>query len=278
MNLHYNRTTTTVGGSGGSLRRENLEGREHLVAPVRAMQAMRLDGGYVPAAHVEASVPAWNGTAVTLNHPRTPRGELTSANDPALVEKVWLGRYFNAAYDPDAEALDGEVWIDTARAEEMGGGAGEVVEMLENGSEVSVSTSYFADRLPPGEYDGEHREVVAGNIRPDHLAMLPNKDGRCSIEDGCMAGEDAHAVAANACGCPPEPSDEFPALWVGANDGRAQEASGDAEDGDKLPALSVADAARRTENGRGCACGHTGAENADAEESADGWRLSVGDY
>jgi hypothetical protein len=169
-----------------SVRRETFQDREFIVAPVVPIQAMRLDGGYVPESHVAKSAPAWNGTPVTLNHPRDASGNLVSANSPDVAEKTWLGYLFNNRAVDDK--MKGEIWIDVANA------ADDIVERIENGEPMSVSTSYFGDKLEPGVYDGAHREQVMGNIRPDHLALLPNKSGRCTIEDGCVAGPQANSL------------------------------------------------------------------------------------
>lgn len=173
----------------GSIRHESRQGGDYLVAPVTPMKAMNLDKGYVPEDEVRKSQKAWNGTPVTLNHPRNDHGDLVSANSPDIMEKTRVGTLFNVNSPDQGESLEGEVWIDTAKAKAIGGGAEQIVNMLEGGDNVSVSTSYFGDKLTPGRYDGEHRTKVIGNLRPDHLALLPNKKGRCSISDGCMAGE-----------------------------------------------------------------------------------------
>lgn len=174
-----------------NVREETFRGREYLVAPVVPIQAMNLDGGYVPEREIHRSVPAWNGTPVTLNHPRNEHGDLVSANAPSVAEKTWLGYLFNT--DATDGGMEGEIWLDVENAQDLGGEAEAVLESFQNGEPVSVSTSYFGDRLEPGEYDGEQRENVMGNLRPDHLAVLPNKDGRCSIDDGCVAGPQAVA-------------------------------------------------------------------------------------
>lgn len=176
----------------GSVRQERLNGRKYLVAPTKPMRAMDLDQGYVPKRQIRRSEKAWNGTPVTLNHPHDENGNLVSASStPEIAGKTNLGYLYNVESVENGEMLEGEVWIDRHNAESIGGQAEELVEKLENGEKVSVSTSYFGDRLDPGNYDGEHREKVMGNLRPDHLALLPNKEGRCSIEDGCLAGEPA---------------------------------------------------------------------------------------
>lgn len=187
--MQLNRTDTS------EIRREEFRGREYMVTPVRAMKAMELDKGYVPSQEVEKSAPAWNGTPITLNHPTDSRGQIVSANSPDIAEKTWLGYYFNADFEASEDALDGEAWIDIQNAREVGGAAEQVIDMLQNREPVAVSTGYYGDKLPAGEYDGEEHDEVMGNIRPDHLAMLPNSDGKCSIDDGCMAGVQAVNIA-----------------------------------------------------------------------------------
>lgn len=169
----------------GEVREETFRGRDYLVAPTTLMRAMNLDQGYVPEDEIRRSVPAWNGTPVTLNHPRNEAGQVVSANSPEVAEKTWLGYVFNA--EPEGDKLVGESWIDIENARNIGGEAEKVLNRLQDNESLEVSTSYFGDKLPAGNYDGEKRSEVIGNIRPDHLAMLPNKTGKCSIEDGCGA-------------------------------------------------------------------------------------------
>jgi hypothetical protein len=173
------------------VRRETFQGRKFLVAPVVPIRAMNLDNGYVPKTHVAKSAPAWNGTPVTLNHPRDSDGRLVSANSPGVANKTWLGWLFNNQVINGGDATQGEIWIDEQNARGLDGEAEEIVDRLENGDPLTVSTSYFGDKLEPGTYDGKQRSDVMGNLRPDHLAILPNKEGKCSIEDGCVAGPQA---------------------------------------------------------------------------------------
>jgi hypothetical protein len=168
-----------------SIRYEDFRGREWLVAPVTAMRAMNLDKGYVPSHEIKKSASAWNGTPITMNHPRSETGELVSANSPDIAEKTWMGYLFNVHAANGGERLDGEAWYDIEHCKQLGGRATNVIEKLLSDEPVSVSTSYFFDRLPAGNYDDEYREKVSGNLRPDHLATLPDTKGACSIEQGC---------------------------------------------------------------------------------------------
>lgn len=172
------------------IREDSFRGNDYLVAPVTAMKAMDLDGGYVPREHVRKSVPAWNGTPVTLNHPVTADGERVSANSPKVAEKTWLGYFFNAESVNNGERLDGEVWLDVTYAEDRES-VQQIHENLRDGKAYATSTAYFGDDLGSGEYDGEFRENAVGNLKPDHLALLTNSDGRCSMDDGCMIGAPA---------------------------------------------------------------------------------------
>jgi hypothetical protein len=140
---------------------------------------------YLPAEEAKASIPSWNGTPLTLNHP-TQNGAGTTANSPEMHQKSVLGRVFNAEWD--GEAVTAEAWFNIQKIREMGGMAENALERVLNGDSVEVSTGYRASKLPSGEYDGESRNAVQGNLKPDHLAVLPNKEGKCSVASGCGVG------------------------------------------------------------------------------------------
>lgn len=168
------------------VREETFQGREYVVAPLTLIRAMELDKGYVPEKEVQKSAPAWNGTPLTLGHPRNSNGELISANSPEVAEETWLGFVFNN--QPEEDAVSGEAWFDKENVKKAGKKAVNAIQRLKAGRPLSTSSSYFFDRLPSEEYDGEYREKVSGNLRPDHVAVLVDEKGRCSIEDGCMIG------------------------------------------------------------------------------------------
>ena len=176
------------------VRHETLKGRDWLVAPITLIKSMNLSKGYVPESQVINSTRAWNGTPLTLNHPRNAQGQLVSANSPEMSEKTWLGHIFNAeSRNEDTAYVDGEAWFDIEHCNNLGGEAKQIIENLESDTSVAVSSSYFGNDMPAGNYDGEYYEKVKGNLKPDHVAVLPNKRGRCSMEDGCGVGP----IAAN---------------------------------------------------------------------------------
>jgi len=51
---------------------------------------------------------------------------------------------------------------------------------------IEVSVGVFSDEeVEQGEWNGEQYMAIAKGLRPDHLAILPDMIGACSIEDGC---------------------------------------------------------------------------------------------
>lgn len=180
--------------NSSSVRNEELDGTEYAVAPVTLLKPMYLNvpgnwsvnEAYLPASEAKESIPSWNGTPLTLNHP-TQNGAGTTANSPEMHQKTVLGRVFNAEWD--GNEVTAEAWFNIPKIREMGGMAENALERVLDGDSVEVSTGYRASKLPRGEYDGETHNAVQGNLKPDHLAVLPNQQGKCSVEAGCGVGE-----------------------------------------------------------------------------------------
>jgi hypothetical protein len=84
-------------------------------------------------------------------------------------------------------ALKGEIWVDIAKASELTELNGpELVAMMNRGEPIEVSTGIFFDiEDVAGNWDGEDYDYIARNMRPDHLALLPEGQGACSYKDGC---------------------------------------------------------------------------------------------
>jgi hypothetical protein len=109
----------------------------------------------------------------------------------------------------NAEEEDGklkaEAWLEVERVKQVDN---RILEALEKGEMVELSTGLFTDNEPTeGDWNGEKYMAIARNFRPDHLAILPDKVGACSIADGAgllrlnqaaSEGEGPHARAAKA--------------------------------------------------------------------------------
>lgn len=177
---------------------------EYLVAEdVTIGKPLFLDGGYVPAEEWERTGSDWSGVPLPVGHPLDRSGEpvAVSKNDDVEAETS-AGHLRDASHDPDDDSVSGDLWIDVDRAESLGHYGRRVIERLENGEALEVSSTYLFDDGEPGVYDGEHREQVSVNISPDSVALLPDDlgPGRCSRDEGCgvppEAGGDADAESA----------------------------------------------------------------------------------
>lgn len=165
-------------------RRASLHGREHLVVPTVLIVPGVLNGSRGPllyeARDVAASVDAWNGMPVVVYHPQSGA---TSARSPQVSDKQKVGEVYNTRIDKGRLVAD--VWIDVARAQKVDR---RVLDSVESGRPLEVSTGLLVDQVPArngSHLNGKAYWSIARNFRPDHLAILPDQVGACSIKDGC---------------------------------------------------------------------------------------------
>lgn len=173
--------------SANKLIRTTMDGRDYAVAPIVALVAGVVNGELVTADELAAFVAAWNGRPVPLRHPQDANGQPLSANSPGIIENQVVGQVFNMALDGDR--LVGEMWLDVAKCERLGGDALATLQRLERGEVVEVSTAYFCEiETTAGEFRGQAYTGIQRNLRPDHVALLPDEIGACSVANGCGAG------------------------------------------------------------------------------------------
>ena len=190
-------------------REETLMGRKHLVVPVVALVEMVLQSStsenpeLALAEEFGANPLSWNGRPIVVNHPEI-NGEKVSASLPEVVDKEKIGEIYNTILD--GKKLKLEAWIDLERAEGLGGTIYETVQKLQEGEEVvEVSTGLFSNvEEKAGQFNEEDYQGIWRNIVPDHLAILSEATGACSIEDGCGAPR----ANAAPCPCPPDPTNK----------------------------------------------------------------------
>jgi hypothetical protein len=176
------------------IRAENKNGIDYLVSPVILLTEGVHNNILYTAEELAKFPEAWNGRPLPLFHP-TVNDRPVTANSPEMIEKHSVGQVFNcrfeAAADRSPARIVGEAWIDTAKlnhlAENGNDHAALLIKMLDEDSEIEVSTGLFTDdEIKNGKWnDGSQYIAVARNHRPDHLAILPGGKGACSCEDGC---------------------------------------------------------------------------------------------
>jgi len=175
--------------------RRVLDGREYAVVPAVALVAGVVNGQLAPTDEVAKYLDAWNGRPLPVRHPRK-NGKYVSANQPDIIANQVIGQFFNANLVGDR--LLGELWIDVAKAQQLGGDALTVLQRLETGQPVEVSTAYYSDlEAGTGSYNGKQYAGIQRNFRPDHIALLPDELGACSWKDGCGAPRVNCACAEN---------------------------------------------------------------------------------
>jgi hypothetical protein len=177
----------------GEAKRATWEGRPTLVVPViMARSDVVMNDGIIP---VEEMVPyAWNGVPVTVGHPQARDGSSLPANDPQVLTNWSVGRIFGAVVSNGT--LKAEAWIDIAKAERVYPG---LVKRLERGDSMDVSTGYFCTpEQATGNVNGKTYSEVHRNLRPEHLALLPDEQGACGWEDGCGVRSNIRGIAMKA--------------------------------------------------------------------------------
>lgn len=182
--LYVNRAETSkqvkirLNLEAGEAQIKTFEGTQNLVVPVIMLRDTVVNGSRVT---VEELLPmTWNGVPVTVDHP-TINGENVSANSPEVLEEFAIGRIFNSTLDGDK--LKAEAWLDIAKTNKVDP---DLIKTLQSGTNMDVSTGYFArDLNANGTFEGEEFNNQHVDIRPDHLALLPNSEGACSWEKGC---------------------------------------------------------------------------------------------
>jgi len=168
-----------------SVRYDTMEGRDYIVAPMVMITEGVHKGSngplYYPRSELAKTPEVWNHKPVVVYHP-TMNGLGVSACDPDVITNRKVGIIMNTHFDFKTGKLRAEAWLEKDRIQEVDP---RISEALSSGEVMELSTGLFTDNeLIDGEWNGKEYKYVARNYRPDHLALLPDKIGACSIEDG----------------------------------------------------------------------------------------------
>jgi len=194
----------------GSVRREQLMGRDYLVAPLTLIVPGVLNGSqgplYYPPEEIAKNASAWNGMPIVVYHPRRD-GRDVSARDPEVLNRSGIGTVLRAKVDGK---LTAEGWFDIRQTRRVDN---RVLHMLEAGRAGEISTGLYTRNEPVenGEHDGRKYVAIARDYRPDHLAILPDQKGACSVDDGCGLNVNADNLPASAYAYAPDP--DKPSTW-----------------------------------------------------------------
>lgn len=170
----------------GKVRRYYRNGKEYFSAPMTLIVPGVLSGskgpGYYSPEEVAKTPEIWNNIPIVVYHP-TRNGNAVSASDPDILPKH-IGKLTQAVYRGKLIAI-GEFDGEATKREDP-----RVYEALNKGVPMELSTGLYTDSIPAptGSKDyrtGKAYSWVAKGFKPDHLAILPDQNGACSIKDGC---------------------------------------------------------------------------------------------
>jgi len=173
----------------GKARRVTSNGRSYLVADMTLIVPGVLNGSqgalYYPPDEIAKNYKAWANAPLTLGHP-TANGRHVSARAPGVRDRLGLGEVRTPAVRRKDGALVAEGWFDEARVKKV---APSVHNALLRGEKIELSTGLFTDNAPVENgvcpRTGRQYTHLARNYRPDHVAILPDQTGACSLNDGC---------------------------------------------------------------------------------------------
>lgn len=193
----------------GPVRRERRGGRDYIVANLVLIVPGVLHGSkgalYYPPDECARNPTTWNGMPLVVEHP-TRDGVPISARDPevSLGESV-VGALYRSRFQ---ENLSGEGWFDverTAAYDRRLPDADKMLPRLEKGVPIEISTGLWTDNFPVANgrcpKTGREYTAVARNYRPDHVAILPQTRGACSVADGCGVNMNEATCTEFACNC-----------------------------------------------------------------------------
>lgn len=181
---------------GTKARMDQLEGRTHLVVPCVMITEGVHNGNHGPGLYreseTEPTVLDWNGMPVVLGHPAKQ-----SARSAKVLNKTGLGTVLNTEWD-HRKRLTCEVWLDVKRTNAVDA---RIIRAIENKKKLEVSTGLFLNRFrKKGFFRGEKYQWIARNQKPDHLAILPDEIGACSVKKGCGLLANSRKITKN-CNC-----------------------------------------------------------------------------
>jgi len=170
----------------------DFEGVKHMVIPVIMAQEGVMNRLFYPAEEFDGWANTWDGVPVPINHPEI-EGVAVSARSPRIQELNSVGYVFNSKYED--KKLKGEIYLNLEKVKKLN--ADYLIQSFESGEIMEVSTGLYSNvEMVSGKYGDDEYDAIVRNIRPDHLALLPNTVGACSIEDGCGA-----SISVNSCQC-----------------------------------------------------------------------------
>lgn len=167
----------------GRPRQRTFNGREYLVAPATLIVPGVLNGSQGPLLYTQQEISknpqSWDDVPLVLEHPQR-NGEYVSAQEPGVLEKSQLGFVSNSEVNGKLAA---DLWFDIEKTRKVDP---RILSAVEAGKRIEISTGIFNKiEESPGTFNGVSYTGIVRELRPDHLAVLPDSIGACSVKQGC---------------------------------------------------------------------------------------------
>lgn len=173
--------------NSGKVQRRTVDGKSYLVAPLSLIVPGVLNGSDGPIFYSKDEnakcVPAWDGMPLVVYHP-VVNGKNVSANHPGIIQKSGIGIVKNPKLSKTG-SLIAQGWFDEKKCKVVDN---RVYAALVSNRPIELSTGLFIDKEPAplgSNHNGRFYSHIAKNYVPDHLAILPDQVGACSLNDGC---------------------------------------------------------------------------------------------
>lgn len=174
------RVNVRVAVNAASIRREQHNGREHIVVPSFTLpDGVVMNGGLYPHDEIEKSYSTLEGSLAPLGHPQV-NGEYVSAQQPDAINSYHVGAW-NRNVKRVGNRISVEKIIDVEFAKNTEGGR-KLLEAINKGEPIHTSTGIFLEREMTPNADGH--EWIARNMNFDHDAILIGEIGAATPEDG----------------------------------------------------------------------------------------------
>lgn len=176
--------------SVGKYKEVTSQGRKYLVVPLRLIVPGVMNGSKGPLLYTEEenrkNYSDWNTIPlVAPTHPTINKRPI-SAKIPSIRLKYGIGHVANSLISKTG-CLDSEGWFDYLFCNRVDN---RIIQWIKTGTPIELSTGLGADEelVENGNYKGTPYRAKAKNYRPDHVAILCDEIGACSVAMGCGVG------------------------------------------------------------------------------------------
>lgn len=193
-----------------TVRHEELGGRAYTVVPMVPLVEGVHAGSKGPLLYNEEIVGGdpdrWNHMPITMGHPQDEDGDFTSGRSPEMLNQYGVGLVLNAKKGSFVDSkgrtltrLSAEAWLDDLLIEKHPQG-GIVANAIETKTPLELSTGLMPEVDPTkGVWNDEPYDGIITNFNADHLAILVDTEGACSVKDGAglLVNETTEEIIAN---------------------------------------------------------------------------------